>query len=558
MIEQAKIERNKLDNIDKYFMKYDHLSQAVEAIADHFQDKPAYCHLNYQMSFNQVISFSHDFAAYLQHDTNLKPGDRIGVQLLNSLQYPIIVYGAWKAGLIVVNMNPLYTAREMLEQCQDSQISALIFMDLFADKIDALVSQYPIPYLIQTSLPDLLPTWKRIPYQFVLRYVKKLIKPCPVPCIKLRDILKKKSAHTVECVTMQQTDIAVLQYTGGSTGKPKGVILTHGNLLSNFAQAYTVLCGRDVSGLQKLRLGKESIIAALPLYHIYAFTSHLLTCFATGSMNILISNPKDTHHVISLLKKYDFFCLIGLNTFFISLLRHPKFQTCRFDNLQYTASGGMPLMPETALKWKSVTDCDISEGYGLTECSPFVSMNPIPPGTQLNTVGLPVPETQLKLINSMTGEIVPRNQAGELCVKGPQVMQGYWRNELETKAAFDESGWFKTGDIAEILDNGYIRILERIKDIIVVSGFNVYPNEIEKVVDQHPHVLMSAVIGVSDAKTGEAIKLFVVKKLECTDDTLLSYCREHLTSYKVPKYIEFRDDLPMTPLGKVLRRKLHS
>ncbi len=541
------------------FNQYENLSQAIDDLSHQFENKSAYCNAGHQLSFKEILDLSEAFAAYLQHHTDLKPGDRLGIQLLNSLQYPVVVYGAWKAGLVVVNMNPLYTVSEMISICQNAELSALVFMDFFSDKVEALIDICPIPYLIKTSLPDLFPTGKRLSYYVFLKYIKRVIKSCAIDCITWPEVFKKSKKQSLKSVCVKRNNLALLQYTGGSTGEPKGVSLTHGNLLSNCEQAYTVLMQKNQQDQSILVAGEEIMIAPLPLYHIYAFTSHLLACYATGSMNLLISNPKDISSLIRVLKKYDFFCFVGLNTLFSALLKHPEFKKCRFNRLKYTVSGGMPLVRETALQWKSITGCDISEGYGLTECSPFVTMNPFSPNSQLGTIGIPMPGTALKLIDPVTEKVVAPGESGELCVKGPQVMLGYWRKQPETQAVLDKEGWFKTGDIAEILETGYVRIIDRIKDIILVSGFNVYPSEIEKIINQHPKVALSAVVGIPDAATGEAVKLFVVKK-ELTLDhiELQKYCRQYLTGYKIPKHIEFREALPMTTVGKVLRRQLRN
>jgi long-chain acyl-CoA synthetase len=538
---------------------YNNVLEIIEqAFAEHAQ-RPAFTGINHTLSYAEIDQLSDAFCRYLQHNTNLKPGDRIAIQMANLLQYPVVIYGALRAGLVVVNTNPLYTAREMRHQFKDSGAKALIFMSTFGDSVAEVIADTDIETVIVTNLGDLLPTGKRLLFNFVAKHVKKMVPSYDLPQqLQLRDVLAQgKKAPARQSVSPKRDDLAMLQYTGGTTGAAKGAMLSHGNLVANMMQINGILEQHNEHGQPLFDKTKsENIVAPLPLYHIYAFSMHLMSAAYNGQHNILIANPRDANTFVRALKPWKINVFIGLNTLFVSLLKHPEFRKLDFSGLKATNSGGTALVPDTASRWRELTGCNIGEGYGLTECSPVVSASGAGAFINPESVGLPVPNTALKTVDS-DGKETALGEPGELCVKGPQVMQGYWQRPDATAEVIDEDGWFHTGDIATIDEQGIVRIVDRLKDMVLVSGFNVFPNEIENVVLEHPQVELAAAIGVKDDKTGEAVKLFVVPTdPTLTKETLLSYCREQLTAYKIPKYIEFRDELPMTPVGKVLRKEL--
>ena len=520
--------------------------------------RPAFTGIGHTLTFSEIDEYSRQFAAYLQEFTDLQPGDRIAIQMPNILQYPIAVYGALRAGLVVVNTNPLYTAREMLHQFKDSGAKALVFLDNFGHLVEEVVEQTEIKHLIMTRLADMLPAPKRQILNFLVKHVKKMVPNHGLTnVIPFREVLSQGASVTFHAPDNPNlNDPVVLQYTGGTTGVAKGAILTHQNLIANMLQSKAVLAQKDSEGNSIAVDGQEILIAPLPLYHIYAFTVHLLSMPFSGNHSILIANPRDTSTFIKFIKPWPFTMFIGLNTLFISLLNHPRFKECDLSKLKITLSGGTALQEATAQRWRKETGCIVSEAYGLTECSPAVSMNPAGELAQQGTVGLPVPSTELKVVDD-NGEELSIGERGELCVRGPQVMPGYWQREEATREVIDSEGWFKTGDVAMIQEDGYVRIVDRIKDMIIVSGFNVYPNEIEDVISGHPKVANCAAIGIPDEVSGEKVKLFVVKgDKTLTEEELVSWSRQYLTAYKVPKLCEFREELPMTPVGKILRREL--
>ncbi|WP_330925744.1 AMP-binding protein [Candidatus Sororendozoicomonas aggregata] len=539
----------------------DQYSSVLSVIEGTFSDhaiRSAFTGIGHTLTFADIDRYSKRFASYLQNHTDLKPGDRIAIQMPNLLQFPIAVYGAIRAGLIVVNTNPLYTAREMLHQFNDSGAKALVFLDVFGHLVEEIVQKTGIRHLICTHLADMLPAPKRQLINFVAKHVKKMVKPFTLDeAVPLLTALRKgvKSRYAPP-PPVSPDDPIVLQYTGGTTGVSKGAILTHRNLVANMLQAKAVLSQQDNQGHSVLKHGKEVIIAPLPLYHIYAFTVHLLCLPFTGNHSILIANPRDTSTFIKFIKPWKFTGFIGLNTLFVSLLDHPEFAKCDFSRLHFTLSGGTALQEDVGNRWQSFTGCKVSEAYGLTECSPAVCINPIGEQSQLGTAGLPVPSTLLKTVDEQGNEM-PTGERGELCVKGPQVMKGYWQHPEATTEVLDDEGWFKTGDVAVIQEDGFVKIVDRLKDMILVSGFNVYPNEIEDVVAGNKKVQNCAAIGIPDDKTGEKVKLFVVPSdSSLTSEEVVEYCRAHLTAYKVPRDIEFRTELPMTPVGKILRKDL--
>ncbi|WP_138738518.1 long-chain-fatty-acid--CoA ligase FadD2 [Pseudomonas sp. FSL W7-0098] len=522
-----------------------------------FADRPAFSNLGVTITYAELERHSAAFAGYLQEYTDLKPGDRIAVQMPNTLQYPIAVFGAMRAGLIVVNTNPLYTSREMRHQFKSAGIRALVYLNMFGKRVQEVLQDTEIDYLIEARMGDMMPAAKGWITNLVVDKVKKLVPAYQLPqAIAFKSVLRRGAGQVIRPLAVALDDIAVLQYTGGTTGLPKGAMLTHGNLVANMQQIRACLSQHAEDGLPMFKDGQEIMVAPLPLYHIYAFTANCMCMMVTGNHNLLITNPRDIKGFIKELKNWKFSGLLGLNTLFVALMDHPDFKDLDFSHLKLTNSGGTALVKTTAERWERLTGCRIVEGYGLTETSPVASANPYGPQARLGTVGMPVPGTLMKVISD-DGNEVGLGERGELCIKGPQVMKGYWQNPEATAEVLDAEGWFKTGDVAVIDPDGFVRIVDRKKDLIIVSGFNVYPNEIEDIVMAHPKVANCAVIGVPDERTGEAVKLFVVPRAGgVTVEELKAYCKDNFTGYKVPKQIVLRDALPMTPVGKILRREL--
>ena len=530
--------------------EYQNIQAVLKQSCERFADKPAFSNLGKTLTYGELYKLSGDFAAYLQQNTDLQPGDRIAVQLPNLIQYPIVVFGAMRAGLIVVNTNPLYTAREMEHQFNDAGAKALVCLANMAHLAEEVLPKTGIKHVVITEVADMLPPLKRMLINAVVKHVKKMVPAYSLPkAVKLNDALALGRAKAVRDVSPSSDEVAVLQYTGGTTGVAKGAMLTHRNIVANMLQC-KALMGSNLND------GSEVLIAPLPLYHIYAFTFHCMAMMLSGNHNILISNPRDLPAMIKDLSKYRFSGFVGLNTLFVALCNSEDFRKLDFSALKVTLSGGMALQLATAERWKQVTGCPICEGYGLTETSPVASVNPIE-HIQIGTIGIPVPSTQFKVIND-DGQDLAQGEIGELCIKGPQVMKGYWQRPEATAEVIDAEGWFKSGDIGVVQEDGYIRIVDRKKDMILVSGFNVYPNELEDVLAGLPGVLQCAAIGVPDEKSGEAIKLFVVVKPgeSLTKEQVMQHMHDNLTGYKRPKSVEFRDSLPTTNVGKILRREL--
>ncbi|MCU1755687.1 AMP-binding protein [Pseudomonas sp. FSL R10-1350] len=530
--------------------EYPNIQTVLRQSCQRFADKPAFSNLGKTITYGELYELSGAFAAWLQQHTDLQPGDRIAVQLPNLLQYPIAVFGAIRAGLIVVNTNPLYTAREMEHQFNDSGAKALVCLANMAHLAEKVVPQTSVKYVIVTEVADMLSPFKRVLINSVIKYVKKMVPAYHLPnAIKFNDILSKGHGQPVKEANPISSDVAVLQYTGGTTGVAKGAMLSHRNLIANMLQC-KALMGSN------LNEGSEILITPLPLYHIYAFTFHCMAMMLLGNHNILISNPRDLPAMVKELSKWKFSGFVGLNTLFIALCNSEAFRKLDFSHLKVTLSGGMALQLSVAERWKTVTGCPICEGYGMTETSPVASVNPIQ-NIQVGTIGIPMPSTLCKVIND-AGEELPLGEIGELCIKGPQVMKGYWERPDATAEIMDSDGWLKSGDIAVIQPDGYMRIVDRKKDMILVSGFNVYPNELEDVMASLPGVLQSAAIGIPDEKTGELIKVFIVVKpgMTLTKEQVMAHMRANLTAYKAPKIIEFRESLPTTNVGKILRREL--
>ncbi len=529
--------------------EYDSVTDIFHAAVKRYADKPAFSCMGQTLTFADLDRLSGNFAAWLQHETELQPGDRIAIQLPNVLQFPVAVFGAMRAGMVVVNTNPLYTEREMAHQFKDSGAKAIVILANMADKLEKILDRTDLQHVLVTELGDMHGFPKRTLINLVVKHVKKMVPTFSLPGhIPFRQALKQGSRREHRETQRELDDIAALQYTGGTTGLAKGTMLTHRNLVANMLQA-----GQAIG--PGLNNGEEVVIAPLPVYHIYTFTVNCLFLMETGNHSILITNPRDLPNFVKELKGQQFTAFIGLNTLFNALCNREDFRALDFSRLHLTISGGMALTQAVAERWKEVTGCEIAEGYGLTETSPVVSFNPVD-AIQLGTIGKPVAGTRVKVVDT-DGNDLPFDEPGELCVQGPQVMKGYWNRDDETAKSMDDDGWFYTGDIAVLQEDGYIRIVDRKKDMILVSGFNVYPNEIEDVVAMHPDVLESAAVGVPDEVSGEVIKLFVVPRGGDLDpEALRAWCKKELTAYKVPKIVEIRDELPKTNVGKVLRRQL--
>jgi long-chain acyl-CoA synthetase len=513
-----------------------------------FADKPAFTCMDRTITYADLERLSARFAAYLQTQTQLQPGDRIAVQLPNVLQYPVVVFGALRAGLVVVNTNPLYTPAEIKHQLNDSGAKALVVLANIAKSAATIIEETQVEQVIVTELADLHAPLQRCLLNFAVKYLKKMVPEFSFPQqISLRKTLAvAPEKHTP--VVVSPDDVAVLQYTGGTTGVAKGAMLTHANLVANMLQVNYAM--KDI-----FRPGQEFYVAPLPLYHIYSFTIHCTSAMALGNHNLLIPNPRDIAGFVKALKGKPFTFFVGLNTLFNALLRNPDFVQLDFSQLRLTSSGGMALTAETAKKWKELTKAPLSEGYGLTETSPVVAINPFN-NTLQGSVGIAVTETECKVVDD-AGNDLAQGEIGELCVRGPQVMKGYWQRPDATAEVINAEGWFQTGDIALIEADGYIKIVDRKKDMINVSGFKVFPNEVEDVLSAHPDIIEVAVVGIPDGDGSETVKAFIVTQNPALDfEQVRKFARAQLTAYKVPHKVEFCKELPKTNVGKILRREL--
>ncbi|MEL4014572.1 long-chain-fatty-acid--CoA ligase FadD [Dryocola clanedunensis] len=532
-------------NPDRYQSLVDMFEQATARYAD----QPAFVNMGEVMTFRKLEERSRAFAAYLQEGLGLQKGDRVALMMPNLLQYPIALFGILRAGMVVVNVNPLYTPRELEHQLNDSGASAIVIVSNFAHTLEKVVDKTQVKHVILTRMGDQLSAAKGTVVNFVVKYIKRLVPKYHLPdAISFRSALHNGYRMQYVKPEVISTDLAFLQYTGGTTGVAKGAMLTHRNMLANLEQvraAYSPL----------LFERKELVVTALPLYHIFALTMNCLLFIELGGQNLLITNPRDIPGLVKELAKYPFTAMTGVNTLFNALLNNKEFQQLDFSSLHLSAGGGMPVQHAVAERWVKLTGRYLLEGYGLTECAPLVSANPHDIDRHTGSIGLPVPSTEVKLIDD-EGNEVPSGEPGELCVKGPQVMLGYWQRPDATDEIMQD-GWLRTGDIATMDEEGFMRIVDRKKDMILVSGFNVYPNEIEDVVMEHPGVLEVAAVGVPGGAGGETVKIFVVKKdPSLSEESLITFCRRHLTGYKVPKLVEFRDELPKSNVGKILRREL--
>ena len=530
--------------------EYPSIVSVLQSSLEKYRDRPAFANMGRSITYAEVDKYSQQFAAYLLGELKLKKGDRVAIMLPNCLQYPIATFGILRAGLTVVNTNPMYTPRELKHQLVDSGASAIIVLDNFGTTVQQVLADTPIKQVITTGLGDMLPFPKGALVNFALKYVKKMIPEYDIPgAVRFKNTLTLGQMHSLPQVDIAPGDIAFLQYTGGTTGLSKGAMLTHRNLVANMQQAAAWI-GTNV------QLGKEIIITALPLYHIFALTANGLVFMKFGGLNYLITNPRDMPGFVKELSKVPFTAITGVNTLFNGLLNTPGFEKIDFSNLHLTLGGGMAVQRAVAERWKKATGCTLVEAYGLTETSPAACMNLMDLAEYNGAIGLPIPSTDA-CIKDEENHMLAQGEIGELCIKGPQVMKGYWQRPEESAHSIDDDGWLHTGDIARMDDKGFFFIVDRKKDMILVSGFNVYPNEIEDVIAMMPGVLEVAAVGVQDEKSGEAVKVVIVKKdPNLTADQVKAHARENLTGYKQPKFVEFRTELPKTNVGKILRREL--
>lgn len=524
------------------------LVSLLEASCARFADRPAYHNLGVTLRFADLERLSRYLAAYLL-DLGLARGERIALMMPNVLQYPVALFAALRAGLTVVNTNPLYTPRELRHQLADSGASAIVILENFGHVLAQVIDDTAVRHVVTTAVADLAPLPKRTAVNFLVRRIRRMVPPFHLPrAVRWRQALARGAAMRFEPPAVRPDDIAFLQYTGGTTGIPKGAMLTHGNMVANLMQM------RAIWG-DLLEPGHEVMITPLPLYHVFCLTCNCLLFLDLGGLNVLITNPRDIAGLVAELARWRFSLITGVNTLYAALLAHPRFSRLDFSHLKLGAAGGAALHPRVADEWRSITGRPLLEGYGLTEASPVVACNP-PAGPQLGTVGMALPATEISVREN--GIEVTAGQPGELWIRGPQVMRGYWQRPEETAAVLTAEGWLRTGDVAVLEPSGYIRIVDRKKDLINVSGFKVFPNEIESVVGEHPAVLECGCIGIADSRSGQAVKVFVVLRpgAKLAAEELLEFCRARLTPYKVPRQVEFRDSLPKSQIGKVLRREL--
>ncbi len=527
-----------------------HIPDLLEQSFATYRNHPAFANLGVTLSFGDIDRLSAAFASYLQRDLGLRKGDRVALMMPNILQYPVALFGLLRAGMVAVNVNPLYTARELKHQLNDSGAETIVIMENFAAVLAKIIGETPVKNVIVTGLGDLFPPIKGALVNLVVKRLKKLIPPWRIDgAVKLKRALKRGAAEPFTAPELDAEDIAFLQYTGGTTGVAKGAVLTHRNIVCNVAQAMEWISG-------ELTEGGEVMVTPLPLYHIFSLTGNCFVFTALGGLNVLITNPRDIPQFIAELRRWPFTAMTGVNTLFNALLNHPEFATLNFNNFKMALGGGMAVQRPVAERWQEITKKPLVEAYGLTETSPGVCINPMDLKGYSGYIGLPLPSTDVS-IRDERGAEMPIGESGELCIRGPQVMREYWNRPEETEQAFHPDRWFRSGDVAVMNEEGFFKIVDRQKDMILVSGFNVFPNEIEEVVAGHEGVLEAAAVGVPDEKSSEAVKLFIVRKNpNLTEAEITAYCREHLTGYKRPKYIEFRRELPKTNVGKILRRAL--
>ncbi len=533
-------------NVDAYRSVADVFEQSVAK----FGNSPAFANLGTTLSYADMDRLTSQLASYLQQLPNMRRGDRVAVMMPNVLQNPIAIFGILRGGFTVVNTNPLYTTRELKHQLADSGAKVIIVMENFCHTLTEVIDETPIQHIVTTQLGDLLKFPKSLIVNLVVKHLKKMVPPFSIPeAVNFKTALNRGARKPHIPVETDHEDIAFLQYTGGTTGVAKGAILTHGNMIANMQQASAWIS-------DSVEDNKETIITALPLYHIFSLTANCLTFMKIGALNYLITNPRDMPNFVKELKNVSFTVITGVNTLFIGLMNTPGFEEIDFSGLILTLGGGMAVQKPVAERWQKMTGSPLLEAYGLTETSPAVCINPLNLAEFNGSIGLPVPSTEVS-IQDEKGKLLAQGEVGELCVRGPQVMKGYWHREDETREVITPDGWLKTGDVAKMDALGFFRIVDRLKDMILVSGFNVFPNEVETVIAGHEGVLEVGVIGKTDEESGEIVKAVIVKKDQAlTEEDVIAHCRKSLTGYKVPKIIEFRTELPKTNVGKILRREL--
>lgn len=529
---------------------YPSLPAMLADITQRYGAKPAYCSFGKTLTYSDIDSLSGSFAAFLHGELKLTHGARVALMMPNLLAYPICLFGTLRAGCTVVNCNPLYTAHELEHQLKDSGAEVIVILENFAHVLEAIRERVPVRHVVLVRMGDLQSPLKGAVLNFVVRHIKKLVPAYALPgALSLTQALAAGADHPVPEAGCTGDDIAFLQYTGGTTGVAKGAMLTHRNIIANVMQAKAWVAAHVVEG-------EEVIITALPLYHVFSLMANCLLFGLLGGLNVLIANPRDISGLIKELKRHPFTAFTGVNTLFAALLRHPEFASVNFEQMRISLGGGAAVQRTVAEHWLAVTGKPLVEAYGLTETSPAVSINPIRQREFTGSIGQPLPSTEI-VIRDDFGKTCPLGSPGEICIRGPQVMPGYWQRPDETAKVLGEDGFLCTGDIGIMDERGFVRIVDRKKEMILVSGFNVYPSEVEAVVGEVPGVLEAAAISVPDERTGEAVKLFVVRKDETvTTEALIAHCHENLTGYKIPHQIEFRDELPKSNVGKILRRKL--
>lgn len=530
--------------------EYSSINEMLEIGFKKYAKLPAFHNMGTTLSYEEIERLSRKFASYLQNDLRLQKGDRVALMMPNILQYPVALFGVLRAGMIAVNVNPLYTARELEHQLKDADVSAIVMFANSAHVLEKVLDHTPVKHVIVTQIGDFLKFPKNYIVNFVIKNVKKMVPPFSLPnMLDFKSCVESGDETKYNKPVIKPSDIAFLQYTGGTTGVAKGAILTHRNIVANMVQARAWI-------KNYITEGKEIIITPLPLYHIFSLTANCFIFNSIGALNVLITNPRDIPGFVKELSKWKFTAFTGVNTLFNGLLNNEDFKKLDFSSLRLTLGGGMAVQKSVAERWKQVTGKPLIEAYGLTETSPAACINPMTLKDYNGYIGLPIPSTEVE-IKDDDNKTIAVGEIGEICIKGPQVMAGYYNRPEETAKVMTSDGFFKTGDLGYMTEEGFVKIVDRKKDMILVSGFNVYPNELEDVIVHHPKVLECAAIGIPDEKSGEVVKLFVVKKDESlTQEELMKYCREHLTSYKVPKQIEFRQELPKSNVGKILRKDL--
>lgn len=529
--------------------RYANLLELLENSCEKFANNTAFVNMGHELTYRETEQQSRAFAAYLQQELKMKQGERIAIMMPNLLQYPIALFGALRAGLVVVNVNPLYTPRELQHQLRDSGATAIVAVSNFGNNLQQVITSTSLKHVILTHIGDSLAPHRRTLVNFVVKYVKRMVPKYSLPgAISMRRALTEGKRLSYTRPQVAGDDLAYLQYTGGTTGVAKGAMLTHRNIIANVLQVFAHFGPRTAKA-------QERAVTPLPLYHIFANSVSLMMMMSMGASNLLITNPRDLDSFVKELKRYPFTMMYSLNTLFNALLRHEGFRSLDFSQCQFTIAGGMATQTEIANEWQALTNMPVIEGYGLTECSPVVAGGIHTQTSFIPYVGVPLPSTEMRVVDS-EGQTLPIGEIGEIQIKGPQVMRGYWNNELETQAVLSDDGWLSSGDIGRMDEHGYFYLVDRKKDMILVSGFNVYPSEIEDVATLHPKIIEAAAVAVADKVAGERVKLFVVTQGEVSEDELKKHCKKHLTGYKVPSYFEFRDELPKSAVGKILRKEL--